>query len=50
VGGGCEAALAQIKERNYAQKTRSHGCDGVLLVGISYDKEKRHQCRIEKIQ
>lgn len=50
VGGGCEAALAQIKERDYAQKARDHGCGEILLVGISYDKEKHHQCKIEKAQ
>lgn len=49
VGDSCEAALNQIKERDYAQKARDHGCNGILLVGISYNKEKHHQCRIEKI-
>ena len=44
-----EAALKQIRERNYIaaipQSVRK-----VILVGINYDKKsKRHECRMEKL-
>lgn len=47
VGGTCEEALAQIKDRNYLQKV-AH-CREILLVDINYDKEKHHECRIERV-
>lgn len=47
VGRSCEEAIAQIKERNYIQKVKN--CKEILLVGINYDKEKRHSCRIERV-
>lgn len=40
-----EAAIAQIKEKNYMQRVET--CKEILLVGISYHN-KRHECRIEK--
>lgn len=46
-GGTCRQALEQIKEKNYIQKVKD--CRQILLVGINYDKEKRHQCKIERI-
>lgn len=49
VGGSCEEAIAQIKVKDYLQKARAQGCRDILLVGINYDKNKRHQCRIEEI-
>ncbi len=45
-GKSCEEALAQIKEKNYMEKVKH--CREVLLVGITYDNEKHHSCRIEK--
>lgn len=39
-------AIKQIKEKNYMQKLESYS--DILLVGISYDKKKRHRCLIEK--
>ncbi|MCI7304165.1 PD-(D/E)XK nuclease domain-containing protein [Ihubacter massiliensis] len=44
VGGSCEEAIAQIRDKNYAQK--AEGCEEILLVGINYDRVKQHQCRI----
>ena len=41
-----EKASEQIKAKNYLQRAEPYG--KALLVGISYDKEKRHQCKIEK--
>lgn len=41
-----EEALQQIKAKNYLQRAQPYG--KALLVGISYDKEKRHQCKIER--
>ena len=46
-GHSSEEAISQIKRKNYIQKVdRFSEC---ILVGISYDKEKHHQCKIEKI-
>ena len=46
VGKSPEEAIEQIKAKNYLQRAEPYG--KALLVGISYDKEKRHQCKIEK--
>ena len=46
VGKTPEDALEQIKAKNYLQRAEPYG--RAVLVGISYDKEKRHQCKIEK--
>ena len=47
---GAEGAIAQIKERRYAQSLRDYG-GNVLLVGVSYDrKTKKHECRIERAE
>ncbi len=46
VGHSCEAALAQIKNQNYMQKVEK--CHQILLVGISYNRNKCHTCKIEK--
>ena len=41
--------IAQIKERNYAQKVFEYTKD-VILVGINYDPTtKEHQCTIENV-
>ena len=47
VDGTCEAAIQQIKAKNYIQQAA--GCERVLYVGINYDKKsKTHQCIIEE--
>lgn len=43
-----ESAIQQIKDKNYPDCLKDYSGE-VLLVGISYDDEKRHYCRIEKI-
>jgi hypothetical protein len=44
-----EAALAQVRERDYPAVLRDWG-GPILLVGIAYDpKTKRHVCRIEEM-
>lgn len=42
-----KGAIAQIKDRQYASWIQGYTGD-ILLVGISYDKEKGHTCMIEK--
>ena len=43
-----EAAIAQIKQKNYPAKVADYTGD-ILLVGISYDREtKQHTCHIEQ--
>ena len=45
-------AIQQIKDRNYIQALEGYGGE-ILLVGVSYDKEKRnkpHSCVIEKTE
>ena len=45
-----QAAISQIKNRNYPQKVAEYTGD-ILLVGINYDKEaKKHDCQIEKLR
>ena len=41
-----ETALNQIKNRHYPDALQGYD-DVILLVGISYDKEKKHHCDIE---
>lgn len=44
-----EAAIRQIKDKNYCEKLLNEGVENILLVGINYNTaEKEHQCRIEK--
>ena len=43
-----QAAINQIKNKNYPQKISEYTGD-ILLVGINYDKNtKHHECQIEK--
>ena len=43
-----QAAISQIKNKNYPQKITDYTGD-ILLVGINYDKNtKRHECQIER--
>lgn len=45
-----EAAIAQIKNKNYPAIFENYGGD-IVLVGINYDdKTKEHTCRIERIE
>ncbi len=37
----CQAALAQIKEKNYMEKARRYTQD-ILLVGISYNRVEKN--------
>jgi len=48
VGKSPKEAIEQMKKKNYIQKVEH--CKEVLFVGISYDKEKKHACRIEKFR
>ena len=48
VGASCEEAIAQIKERQYTQRTKAY--PETLLVGINYDRNKCHTCQIECVQ
>lgn len=50
VGETCEAAIEQIKSRDYLQKARDWGCEDALLTGICYDNKKRHTCKIERVK
>ena len=43
-----KSALQQIKDKNYPDCLKDYSGE-VLFVGISYDDNKRHCCRIEKI-
>ena len=44
-----EAAISQIKNKNYPAVLEEYGGE-IVLVGINYDEEsKRHSCRIERI-
>ena len=43
-----EGAVKQIKEKNYPKLLENYGGE-IVLVGVNYDeKEKNHECRIEK--
>ena len=42
------AAIEQIKQKNYADKLEGYSGE-ILLVGVNYDDEKGHTCKIEKI-
>jgi len=43
-----DAAIRQIKEKRYAGVLKDYKKD-MLLVGINYDKDKKHTCMIEKV-
>lgn len=45
-----ETALSQIKKKHYTEGLKDYQGE-VLLVGISYDREKKeHRCEIEKVE
>ena len=44
-----EAALRQIKDKEYCEKLKKENVETILMVGINYDTDKKeHQCVIEK--
>ena len=43
-----ESAIAQIKEKKYSESLQKYSGD-ILLVGINYDDDKKHYCKIEKL-
>jgi hypothetical protein len=45
-----DTAISQIKRKQYPDKVAQH-TNGLLLVGINYDKEqKTHDCKIERFE
>lgn len=44
-----EGAIAQIKQKHYVKALESYK-GNLLLVGINYDKDKKHSCVIEKVE
>ncbi|MDE7029639.1 MAG: PD-(D/E)XK nuclease domain-containing protein, partial [Lachnospiraceae bacterium] len=45
-----EAAIVQIRNKEYCERLRSEGVERILAVGLSYDtKKKEHQCTIEEL-
>ncbi|MBQ3644505.1 MAG: AAA family ATPase [Candidatus Riflebacteria bacterium] len=43
-----DSAIAQIKEKKYPESFKRYSGD-ILLVGITYDDDKKHYCKIERI-
>ena len=44
-------AITQIKEKEYIEKLKREQVENILLVGISYDIDKKeHQCAIEEFR
>ena len=48
-GHSAEEAIQQIKDNDYLHKVSEYSGE-MLLVGINYDNQKGHTCKIEKIQ
>ncbi|MDE7313520.1 MAG: ATP-binding protein [Eubacterium sp.] len=49
-GGTPQAAISQIREKEYCEKLRKEGVANILGVGICYDSDKKeHRCVIEEI-
>lgn len=45
-----EAAIKQIKEKEYSEKLKKENVQRIMMVGINYDMDKKeHQCIIEEI-
>ena len=44
-----QGAIDQIKQKNYVKALEDYK-GNLLLVGINYDKDKKHTCIIEKVQ
>ena len=47
-GHSAEEAIQQIKDNDYLHKVSEYSGE-MLLVGINYDEQKGHTCKIEKI-
>lgn len=47
-GEQAETAIEQIKQKNYTGALKGYR-DKVLLVGITYDENKKHTCVIESV-
>ena len=48
-GHSAEEAVEQIKRKDYLDCLQNYHGE-VLLVGINYDKEKHHTCKIERVK
>jgi hypothetical protein len=44
-----QGAIDQIRQKNYVKALEDYR-GNLLLVGINYDKEKKHSCVIEKLE
>lgn len=50
-GSTPEAAIKQIKDREYSEKLKKENVENILMVGINYDADKKeHTCKILSIQ
>ena len=47
-GEQAETAIEQIKQKNYTGALKGYRGE-VLLVGITYDENKKHTCVIESV-
>ena len=47
-GHSAEEAIEQIKRKDYLDCLQNYHGE-ILLVGVNYDKEKRHTCKIERV-
>ncbi len=48
-GHSAEEAIQQIKDNDYLHKVSEYSGE-ILLVGINYDEQKGHACKIEKMK
>ena len=48
-GHSAEEAIEQIKQKDYLDCLHNYNGE-VLLIGVNYDKEKHHTCKIERIK
>lgn len=48
-GSSAGEAIQQIKDNDYLHKVSEYTGE-ILFVGINYDEQKGHTCKIEKIQ
>ena len=47
-GHSAEEAIEQIKKKDYLDCLQNYHGE-ILLVGVNYDKEKHHTCKIERV-
>ena len=43
-----ESALEQIKAKKYTDSLKDYSGE-MILVGVNYDEDKKHACKIEKL-